>query len=97
MRPDICQHPTRAKTSFKNPPCVWGGYICCITRAEHGVIITGEYYATRIVVGVPICQKRLRTAARTLSSVIRRSKVRDATRWPSSLKQCILVSTRLRR
>jgi len=49
------------------------------------------------VVGVPSRVKRLRMAARTCSSATWRSKSRAITRSPSSLKQRILVSTRLRR
>lgn len=43
---------------------------CCITSDRRKVMITCKYYATRTVFGVPICEKRLRIAARTLSSVI---------------------------
>lgn len=44
--------------------------LCCITRDVHKVRFTEDYYAIRTVLGVPICEKRLRIAARTLSSVI---------------------------
>jgi site-specific recombinase XerD len=44
--------------------------LCCTIPARPDACIIGEYYAMRIVVGVPICEKRLRTAARILSSVI---------------------------
>ncbi|WP_185928869.1 hypothetical protein [Sphingomonas sp. IC081] len=46
------------------------GRLCCITRDRRKIMITCNYYATRTVLGVPICEKRLRIAARTLSSVI---------------------------
>src|SRR5471032_1736165 len=54
-------------------------------------------YAMVTVVGVPSRVKRLRMAARTCSSATWRSKSRAITRSPSSLKQRILVTTRLRR
>ena len=54
--------------------------LCCIMCDELKLMITWYYYATRMVLGVPICEKRLRIAARTLSSVIWRSKVRAARR-----------------
>lgn len=46
----------------------WG--LCCITRGRYKRRSTVEFYAMRIVVGDPICEKRLRTFARTLSSVV---------------------------
>ncbi len=54
-------------------------------------------YAIAIVSGVPSSVKRLSNATRTCSSVTWRSNVRAITRSPSRLKQCILVSTKLRR
>ena len=53
--------------------------------------------ATGTVVGRPSCLKRVSNATRTCNSVTRRSNVRAITRSPSRLKQCILVSTKLRR
>ena len=47
-----------------------GDGLCCITPDRRKPMITCKYYATRTVFGVPICEKRLRIAARTLSSVI---------------------------
>jgi thioredoxin reductase len=43
--------------------------LCCITSDGRKRMITCEYYATRTVFGVPICEKRLRITARTLISV----------------------------
>ena len=57
----------------------------------------GRTYATGTVTGRPSCVKRLSSATRTCSSTTWRSNVRAITRSPSRLKQCILVSTRLRR
>ena len=57
----------------------------------------GPRHATRCVIGVPSAVKRLRIAARIWNSATWRSKSRERTRSPRSLKQCILVSTRLRR
>ena len=52
-------------------------------------------YGMATVVGVPGRVKRLRMAARSCNSATWRSKSRAMTRSPSSLKQRILVSTRL--
>lgn len=52
---------------------------------------------TATVAGRPSCVKRLSKATRTCNSVTWRSNVRAITRSPRRLKQCILVSTRLRR
>ena len=44
--------------------------LCCTTRGRSDACFIWKYYATRTVLGVPICEQQLRIAARTLSSVI---------------------------
>ena len=55
----------RARTLARN----YDG-LCCTTLNGPDAAVIPDYYSTRTVLGVPICEKRLRIAARILSSVV---------------------------